>query len=410
MDWTNLLLLLILAAGHTELAVVLVNRAHALPLKCGTLRHIRHLHDVLIPAVPLALMWFVGLRGPRLVFGGSWNEVPPGWLAYMALCAVGVASLAASSLRYLTQRRPAQVAANHSRVVDVAAELGRPPLGNGPFRWLTPVPGNEIFEIELATKDIHLPRLPKECDGLSILHLSDWHFIGTIDRPFFERASQLAAELRADLIVFTGDLLDRQALADWIAPTLGTLSAPLGCCFILGNHDWYLDPAATRRALVECGWQDVAGRVVTIEHRGVRLEIGGTERPWMGEHPEFTPREITVTRSVSEGLGPREPTHDPASRIPLRLLLSHTPDHLAWARSQHVDLMLSGHNHGGQVVLPVIGPVYSPSLSGCRYAGGESFEDPTLLVVSRGLAGRHPLRLGCRPEITKLVLRSGSAQ
>jgi predicted MPP superfamily phosphohydrolase len=91
-------------------------------------------------------------------------------------------------------------------------------------------------------------------------------------------------------------------------------------------------------------------------------------------------------------------------------LLSHTPDHLAWARSHHVHLMLSGHNHGGQVVLPIIGPVYSPSLSGCRHAGGEFFEDPTLLVVSRGLAGRHPLRLGCRPEITKLVLRCPTDQ
>jgi hypothetical protein len=219
MDWTNLLLLLLLTAGHTELAIVLVNRAHALPLRCGTLRHIRHLHDVLIPVFPVVLLWFVGLRGPRLVDGGSWREVPLAWLLYIAVCTAGVFSLIASSVRYLSRRRPAQVLSNHSRVVDVAAELGHRPLGAGPFRWLTPVPGNEIFEIELGTKEIRLPRLPPVWDGLSILHLSDWHFIDTIDRPFFERASQLAAELRADLIVFTGDLLDRQALAEWIAPT-----------------------------------------------------------------------------------------------------------------------------------------------------------------------------------------------
>jgi hypothetical protein len=410
MVWINLFLFLLLVAGHTELAVVLVNRAHALPLPCATLRHIRHMHDIVIPAFPLALWWFVGLRGPKLLAGGSWHELPAGWWAYFALCAAGVVSLAFSSVRYHLRRRPEQVTLRDTRVVDVAAELGGRPLGAGPFRWLTPFPGNEVFQIELSTKGLRLPRLPPEWDGLSILHLSDWHFIGTIDRPYFERAAQLAVETRADLIVFTGDLLDRQELADWIAPTLGTLAAPLGQYFILGNHDWYLDTGDTRRVLAGCGWQDVAGRVVSLDYCGARLEIGGTERPWMGKHPQFTPRPITVTRSRSEGLGRQESTRNSAPDRSFRLFLSHTPDHLAWARSQYVDLMLSGHNHGGQVVLPLIGPVYSPSLSGCRYAGGEFFEDPTLLVVSRGLAGRHPLRLGCRPEITKLVLRSGSAQ
>jgi predicted MPP superfamily phosphohydrolase len=328
-------------------------------------------------------------------------------------------SLIVSSARYHLHRRPEQVTVCDSRVVDVAAELGGRPLGDGPFRWLIPFPGNEVFQIETSTKELRLPRLPPEWDGLSILHLSDWHFIGTIDRPYFEYASRLASETRADLIVFTGDLLDRQELAEWIAPTLGTLTASLGCWFILGNHDWYLDPDATRRMLSESGWQDVAGRVVTIEHRGARMEIGGTERPWMGAHPEFARNGAHRHTSPKRerGTGPSL-THNPSLALrtgdqvdvcgdvpTLRLLLSHTPDHLAWARGQYVDLMLSGHNHGGQVVLPIIGPVYSPSLSGCRYAGGAYYQVPTLLVVSRGLAGRHPLRLGCRPEMARLVLR-----
>jgi hypothetical protein len=266
---------------------VLVNRAHALPLRCATLRHIRHVHDAVIALFPLALYWFVGLRGPKLLAGGSWHELPAGWWAYFGLCTVGLVSLFVSSVRYHLRRRPVQVTVSDPRVVDVAAEIGGRPLGDGPFRWLARFPGNEVFRIEVATKELSLPRLPEEWDGLSILHLSDWHFIGTIDRPYFDYASRLAAEMRADLIVFTGDLLDRQELAEWIAPTLGTLTAPLGCYFILGNHDWYLDPDATRRMLSEYGWRDVAGRVVTIEHRGACMEIGGTERPWMGEHPEF---------------------------------------------------------------------------------------------------------------------------
>jgi predicted MPP superfamily phosphohydrolase len=72
-----------------------------------------------------------------------------------------------------------------------------------------------------------------------------------------------------------------------------------------------------------------------------------------------------------------------------------------------VDLMLSGHNHGGQVVLPIIGPVYAPSRFGVQYAGGVFWKDPTLLYVSRGISGQHPLRLNCPPELTKLILRAG---
>ena len=102
------------------------------------------------------------------------------------------------------------------------------------------------------------------------------------------------------------------------------------------------------------------------------------------------------------------PDFSSAPEDAFRVLLIHTPDNLPWAKQQQVDVMLSGHNHGGQVVLPIIGPVYSPSRFGVRYAGGVFWEDPTLLYVSRGISSRHPLRFRCLPELTKLVLESGS--
>jgi predicted MPP superfamily phosphohydrolase len=167
------------------------------------------------------------------------------------------------------------------------------------------------------------------------------------------------------------------------------LRARLGCYFILGNHDWEygIDPDATRVALSDLGWQDTGGQTICIEHNGHTLAIGGSECPWMGEHPDFS----TVP-------------HDA-----FRLLLSHTPDNLPWARQQGVDLMLSGHNHGGQVVLPVIGPVYSPSRFGVRFAGGVYWHEPTLLYVTRGISGQYPLRLNCKPELTKVILRAAEA-
>jgi len=386
MIWLNLFIFVLLAAGHTELIVTLVNRVHALRIHRETLRHLRHAHDLLLIAFPVLLVGWLGFGGPGLLTGGRWDALSWGWWLYFGLCGCGVGGLLFSSLRNLLRPIPTVQVANHSHIVDVAARLGYAPLVDGPYRRMARVPGNEIFQLEVSEKTYRLPRLPQEWDGLSILHLSDLHYIGTVDRPYFEQVMDIAADMQADLIVFTGDLLDRQELLAWLPETLGRLSARLGCYFILGNHDWEhgLDPDETRRALSDLGWQDTAGQTLCIDHNGRTLAIGGSECPWMGEHPDFSG----------------------APEDAFRLLLSHTPDNLPWARRQGIDLMLSGHNHGGQVVLPGIGPVYAPSRFGVRYAGGVFWEDPTLMYVTRGISGQYPLRLNCRPELTKLILRS----
>jgi uncharacterized protein len=69
--------------------------------------------------------------------------------------------------------------------------------------------------------------------------------------------------------------------------------------------------------------------------------------------------------------------------------------------------MLAGHNHGGQIRLPYLGALITPSQYGCRYAGGVYYEEPVLLHVSRGVGGIHPIRLNCPPEIALLTLITG---
>jgi predicted MPP superfamily phosphohydrolase len=351
------------------------------------LKAVRHLHDVLMLAGPPLIVWYVGLSGPKLLLGGSWQEVSFPWLVYFSLCAAGAIGLAIAGVQHALRRLPEALESNHSQEVHVAERLGYKPFGRGPYQALARLPGNELFRVEFSQKTLRLPRLPAEWDGLTILHLSDLHFIGTLDLPFFEEITRISAELNADLVVFTGDLLDNQELVDWLPATLGQLSAPLGCHFILGNHDWYLEPEPIRQALVELGWHDAADALKVLSHRGRTLAIGGSELPWMGRHPEFCS----------------------APSDAFRLLLSHTPDNLPWAVAEGIDLMLSGHNHGGQVVLPLLGPVYSPSVYGCRYAAGLFWQSPTLLHVSRGVSGRHPFRWHCKPEVTKLILRSAKA-
>jgi hypothetical protein len=122
-----------------------------------------------------------------------------------------------------------------------------------------------------------------------------------------------------------------------------------------------------------------------LEVRGEPLVVIGSEYPWLRPAPQL----------------------DNCPVEPFRLFLSHTPDNIAWARRQRVDLMLCGHVHGGQIRFPVLGSVVVPSQYGRRYDCGVFYEPPTVLHVSRGVGGEHPLRFNCRPEITRLTLQRG---
>jgi predicted MPP superfamily phosphohydrolase len=95
-----------------------------------------------------------------------------------------------------------------------------------------------------------------------------------------------------------------------------------------------------------------------------------------------------------------------ADGLPLRIALAHSPDQFGWAQQHDVDLMLAGHNHGGQVRLPVVGPILAPSLHGVRYAAGAYWAGNTVMHVSRGTSSLTPVRFNCPPEIAMLNLGS----
>ncbi|NQV28452.1 MAG: metallophosphoesterase [Rhodopirellula sp.] len=393
MIWLHLLWFAILSIGNAEILVTAVNRLHSKKIHEPKLRHVRHLHDLLIPLWPVWLLVVIGCIRPGVLFNETsptevWLQQPLMIQAWMAICMAGFAGFSWSVIRYWIHRPARQQIEFKSTVVNYKRELGATITGEGPYSSLLNFPMNECFKVEFTERTFQLDRLPREWDGLTILHLTDLHFTGTIDLPFFEAVFERAAQLDYDIAVITGDILDSDELYDWLPRTLGQLNAPLGNYFILGNHDWGLDSDRIRQAICNLGWRNVAGTLQTLDIAGKRLAIGGSERPWMGCHPAF----------------------DAVPDNTFRLLLSHTPDNLSWARRQRVDLMLSGHNHGGQVVIPGIGPAYSPSVHGCRYAAGVFQSKSTLLFVGRGLSGKHPLRIGATPEVTRIILKATSSR
>ena len=377
-----------LLVGHAVLVISCHNQWYGTLLSRTGVHIAQALHALLLFGGPVALLLYLRGLDPWPLF--AWPPAGPFAALvslYAATCAAtGLVAFPLATLARALRRRPAVLESNHTRTVDVAAELGFRPAGQGSRRrWALAalLPGNEIFQVDLAVRTLLLPRLPPAWDGLSILHLSDLHFCGTPDRPFFDHVMRECALWDPDVVAFTGDLIDDDYLLRWVVPVLGRLKAREGAFAILGNHDLYHDPPRIRRRLGKAGLDVLGNGWKEVRVRGERLVVIGHEGPWFPPGPDLA--------GCPEGV--------------FRLCLSHTPDHMPWARRQGIDLMLAGHVHGGQIRLPGVGAVVLPSRHGRRYDCGVFHEPPTVLHVSRGLGSKQPLRYHCRPEVTKLVLR-----
>jgi predicted MPP superfamily phosphohydrolase len=372
--------------GHFSIAVWLFNRLHATgwPRKVVKTLEKALLLVALILIVGLADWIVLGRFDP---FDSAGLASAKGlWLCYAILCwSAAAAAVPCWLIPKLSAAAPSALVSNDTALVDVAVRLGHRPLHGVETSLLARVPGNEIFRLSIHKKTLRLPHVPPALDGLSIAHLSDLHMTGQLGREFYDVVVEETNALDADVVVITGDILERERCLPWIAPTLGRLRARYGTYFVLGNHEQRLrDAAVLRRALVDAGWTDVGGRCESLSIDNVEVILAGTELPWFGTTPPVPP------------LG--------APHSAFRILLSHTPDQLPFARANGFDLMLAGHTHGGQIRLPYLGALIAPSRYGFRYAGGLYDEPPTLLHVSRGIAGIHPIRLNCPPELALLVL------
>ena len=353
----------------------------------------------IIDLVTLAcLLAFVGL--PLLVVW-HWRQFEPGlpyalWsqgglpARYLQLCIVwGTGHLLFKILgRQVDPRRTLlhwrQEPASGSSHLDARLLRGTYP------QLLGRIPGNQILRITVDYKQLAISRLHSAHEGLRIAHISDLHMTGRVAREWFERVAQEVNQLQADIVAITGDIVEKRACWPWLTDSLGQLKAPGGVYFILGNHDAYLDVEHTRALLVEAGLICLSGRWLETQCGGAPIVLAGNELPWLADVPR-------LSEAPSRG----------ADQLPLRLLLTHTPDQFAWACRQDANLVLAGHTHGGQIRLPLLGAVASPSFYSTLYACGVFRSGETVMHVSRGLSGKTPLRWNCPPEIALLELVRG---
>jgi predicted MPP superfamily phosphohydrolase len=372
----NGLIVVLLLLGHAGVWIVLLNVTHALGLSDRPLQRLRAL--VLSIGVALAaLLVACAALGPL----SRWHWVP--WVYALVCLATLLVLLPLATLRRWLRREPRGVSGGASELDLAAAEGKNRLIGQGKHAWLLRVPGNESFRLRMAEWEVALAGLPGDWDGLSLVHLSDLHLAPCFERRYFEAVAEAVAGWDADLVALTGDLVDHDQVIEWLAPFLSGLRGRRGAFAILGNHDFEHQPHRLRRAITEGGFIDLDGRWTELAIEGATLAVGGTSFPW----------------------GPAL-DHRVMPEADFRILLSHSPDQFPRAARWGVDLVLSGHNHAGQIRVPVIGPVFMPSVYSRLFDRGFFRQGESLLHVSQGIAGKHPFRYGgCLPEVTRLVLR-----
>jgi predicted MPP superfamily phosphohydrolase len=246
---------------------------------------------------------------------------------------------------------------------------------------------SEPFMIAVERQEIFLRKLPKALDGFRIAHLSDLHYGPLVDPRHLQRAIQIANDLRPDMVALTGDYISQErGYAAPCAEVVGRLRATHGVYAILGNHDHWTDAKLISDLFRAEGIRMLINEGVRIDARDEAFWLAGVDDTMVG----LEDLSLSLAGARDEEF---------------KLLLAHNPTILRRAARANVDLVLSGHTHGGQVTLrPEKNRSGRPRRRMLRGLGRRA---NTQIYVTRGLGTVVlPIRYGCPPEVSLLELRS----
>jgi uncharacterized protein len=257
--------------------------------------------------------------------------------------------------------------------------------------------------IDVSHRDVPLRGLSAGFDGMRIAQLSDIHMDHFTEPFFLRRVIERINQEKPDAVFLTGDYVTCNGAPDrrvheaaWQCAGFLKELACKSIYAVLGNHDVTAGAAELESALASAGIAVLRNSYLPIERGGGRVWLAGLDDPVIGR-PDI---DVAVPEPI------RNVRNEPV------MLLCHAPDYAVRVQShragQSVDLMLSGHTHGGQIRLPLIGALVLPPL-------GEKFDQGWFqlgrmgLYVNRGIGTIGvPFRLDCPPEITIFTLRASA--
>ena len=259
-------------------------------------------------------------------------------------------------------------------------------------RWVEPI------WIDIVQRDLPVPGLPAAWEGVRIGLIADLHHGASVPLDYLAEGVDRLAALTPDLVAVAGDFVTgcRHRYAEAVAGLFEGLSPPLGVFACLGNHDYGVvrpvksaKAQAVADALPRAGVRVLRNEAVHLVRDGQDLWVAGAQDLWSG-HLDAEETLQAIPRGAAS------------------VVLCHNPDAADVLAAAGAGAILSGHTHGGQVQVPLVGPPILPVRNRRRHEGlhqvGRSW-----LYVNRGLGWLLKVRFACRPEITILSLRVAPA-
>ena len=262
-------------------------------------------------------------------------------------------------------------------------------------------------QLQRVDLTVFLKNLPPAFEGLKIGQITDIHAGPLVPGSLIREGVDLIMEAKPDLIVLTGDFVSgptkilwtsyggfSQKSLDGCMGELSRLRARMGVFAVLGNHDFWAGPNVVSKviqSLENAGIQVLRNQAIALKAGGEALHLLGVDDYWENSY------------SLEKAFKDVPPDV-------CRIMLSHNPDvnQDIDLQKEHVDLILSGHTHGGQFVLPGLGALYIPSSFGQKYRIGLVKDGLRQTYVSAGLGLFFvPLRINCPADVSLIVLRKG---
>jgi predicted MPP superfamily phosphohydrolase len=249
------------------------------------------------------------------------------------------------------------------------------------------------FSVE--TIHLKLGRLPRAFSGFRLAQISDLHMGGWMNLDRLQRVADLIIAHKPDVLAITGDFIKGRSFTkaseqgvDEFIKVFTPLGASIPTFAVLGNHDYTTNPQAVRGMLRRCGIVDLTNTVFTLMRANEKLHLCGVDDIRHGD--------VRLNDVIAE-----------LEENSAAILLAHEPDFAdTSAPTGKFDLQISGHTHGGQIVIPRFGPLVLPD-SGRRYPSGLYKVGEMFQYTNRGVGmDTVAIRLNCPPEITIFVLES----
>ena len=242
-------------------------------------------------------------------------------------------------------------------------------------------------------------KIPQSFEGFRIAQVSDLHNaeLGKDNNKLIEKLN----ECEPDIIVLTGDLIDSNHTNLEVALSFARQAVKIApCYFVTGNHEAWVGSQyeELKTSLENAGVTVLQDEAIELNYGDECIQLIGLNDPDFSERDSFLSESILETKlsqvNISNGF---------------TILLSHRPEHFNVYQNKNIDLVLSGHAHGGQFRLPFLGGVIAPNQGLFpKYDAGTYTENGTTMIVSRGIGNSIiPVRINNRPEIIIIELNCG---